>query len=51
VQDKERWQDLCEQAAVEQDSKKLIALIQEINRLVDEKLIRVTGKVPPLKPH
>jgi hypothetical protein len=50
VQNKERWEYLCEQAAVEQDSEKLIALIQEINRLLDEKKIRLTGKVPPSKP-
>jgi hypothetical protein len=50
VQIKERWEYLCEQAAVEHDSKKLIALIREINRLLDEKIIRLTGKVMPPKP-
>lgn len=34
---KERWQELCEQAAVEQDPKKLLALTGEINRLLLEK--------------
>ena len=34
---KERWINLCEQAAVEQDTQKLILLIQEINRLLEEK--------------
>jgi hypothetical protein len=34
---KERWQELCEQAAVEQDSEKLLALTTEINRLLLEK--------------
>jgi hypothetical protein len=34
---KERWMTLCEQAAVEQDTQKLMALIQEINRLLEEK--------------
>ena len=34
---KERWMNLCEQAAVEQDTQKLMVLIQEINRLLDEK--------------
>ena len=33
----ERWQELCKQAAVEQDPKKLHALIIEINRLLEEK--------------
>jgi len=34
---KERWMHLCEQAAVEQDTQKLMVLIQEINRLLEEK--------------
>lgn len=38
---KERWMELCEQAAVEQDSKKLVALTQEINRLLQEKQDRL----------
>jgi hypothetical protein len=29
------WQELCAQAAVEQDSDKLLALVTEINRLLD----------------
>ncbi len=38
---KERWKELCEQAAVEEDSKKLIALTHEIERLLHEKLDRL----------
>ena len=34
---KEEWMLMCEQAAVEQDSEKLMVLITEINRLLDEK--------------
>lgn len=34
---KERWRELCEQAAVEHDTDRLIALVIEINRLFDEK--------------
>ena len=34
---KERWLELCELAAKEQDSAKLLALVQEINRLLEEK--------------
>ena len=34
---RERWQQLCEQAAVEQDPEKMLALITEINRLLSEK--------------
>lgn len=33
---KERWTKLCEQAAVEQDSERLIALVEEINRTLEE---------------
>jgi len=33
----ERWFHLCQFASVEQDSDKLIALIKEINRILDEK--------------
>jgi hypothetical protein len=38
----ERWRELCEQASVEQDPKKLLELVTEINRLLDEKKIRLT---------
>jgi hypothetical protein len=34
---KERWLELCAQAAVEQDSRKLAALVAEITRLLREK--------------
>ena len=33
----ERWLKLCEQAAVEEDSQKLLELIAEINRLLGDK--------------
>jgi len=33
----ERWRVLCEQAATEQDPTRLIELIREINRLLEEK--------------
>jgi len=35
---KEPWMSLCEQASAEQDSQKLVALAQEIARLLEEKL-------------
>ena len=38
---KERWVELCEQASVEQDSKKLQKLVQEIDRLLREKRKRI----------
>jgi len=34
---KELWYRLCQQATIEQDSAKLLKLIQEINRLLEEK--------------
>ena len=34
---KEEWMELCEQAAIEQDPDKLVALTQEICRLLDER--------------
>jgi hypothetical protein len=40
-QAKERWMELCEQAAKEKDSAKLSALVTEINRLLDEKTRRL----------
>ena len=43
-QNKERWLELCEQAAVEQDPKRLIELVTEINRLLDEKRRRLQRK-------
>ena len=33
----ERWQELCRQAATEQDPKKILELAVEINRLLEEK--------------
>ena len=41
---KERWRELCEQVAVEQDPKKLIELTTEIYRLLDEKRRRLQRK-------
>jgi len=41
---KERWQILCEQAANEQDPQKLMDLVREINRLLEEKQKRLTAK-------
>jgi hypothetical protein len=33
----ERWRELCEQAAVEQDPVKLMQLVSEINQMLLEK--------------
>ena len=42
--------ELCEQAADEQDPKKLAALILEINFMLEAKELRLTGKVPITQP-
>jgi hypothetical protein len=36
-ENKERWMELCERAAVEQDTSRLIKLAEEIIRLLEEK--------------
>lgn len=41
---KERWLQLCEQAANEQDTERLMGLIEEINRLLEEKEQRLHGQ-------
>jgi hypothetical protein len=42
----EKWMELCALASKEQDSAKLLALTQEIARLLEEKKQRVKGKLP-----
>ena len=41
----ETWMALCERAAVEQDPKKLLELVSEINRLFDAQEKRLSGKL------
>jgi hypothetical protein len=38
---REKWQKLCEQAAVEKDPETLLELTKEINRLLHEKEVRL----------
>jgi uncharacterized coiled-coil protein SlyX len=38
---KERWKELCERIAVEQDHAKFLALIQELNQVLAEKDLRL----------
>ena len=38
----ERWRKLCEQAAKEQDPKKLVQLVKEINDLLEAKQKRLS---------
>ena len=46
MKDKPHWMELCQQAAVEQDPEKLMVLINEITRLLDEKEERLLRKNP-----
>lgn len=45
VQSGETWMALCERAAVEQDPKKLLELVSEINRLFDAQEKRLSGEL------
>ena len=42
---KERWIQLSAQAAVEQDPKKLLELVNELNALLEEKELRLAATV------
>lgn len=41
---RERWMRLCEQAALEQDPERLMELVSEINRILEEKERRLLGQ-------
>jgi hypothetical protein len=43
IQGEETWMSLCERAAVEQDPKKLLELVSEINRRFQSREQRLTG--------
>ena len=47
---RERWMQLCGQAANEQDPEKLTELITEINRLLDAKEQRLKGNPSSPRP-
>lgn len=40
----ELWEKFCEQAAVEQDTEKLMQLVKEINRILEEKENRLSSR-------
>jgi hypothetical protein len=42
----ERWKKLCEQASIEQDPKKLLELVREINDLFAKKQSRLAKEAP-----
>jgi hypothetical protein len=46
VENKERWMELCAQAAKEEDSERLFKLVQEINTLLEEKETRLKRQNP-----
>jgi hypothetical protein len=48
---KEHWMELCEQAAYEQDSDRLIELVQEIDRMLAEKEKRLKREHGADHPH
>lgn len=45
LEDKERWMEVCAQIADEQDRNRLAELVDELNRLLEEKAERL-GIVP-----
>ncbi|MGA8233093.1 MAG: hypothetical protein WB795_16590 [Candidatus Acidiferrales bacterium] len=46
---KKSWQELCDQASTEQDSKKLEALIEEILQMLQENRDRLRKPADPAK--
>jgi len=44
MKDREQWMELCRQASVEQNPKRLLDLTAEIIRLLDEKEDRLTHR-------
>ena len=46
MENQEKWMELCALASKEQDSAKLLALTQEIARLLEEKERRLKGQLP-----
>jgi len=48
-ENKKKWMELCEQAADEQDPKKLAVLILQINFILEAKELRLKGEgaMPP----
>jgi hypothetical protein len=47
MENHEKWMELCALASKEKDSAKLLALTQEIARLLEEKERRLKGQLPP----
>ena len=49
-ENREKWMELCEQAATEQDPEKLMELISQINRLLEAKERRLKGNPSATEP-
>ena len=47
---RERWMRLCEQAVTEEDPERLMELVSEINRILEEKERRLLGQVSASNP-
>jgi hypothetical protein len=47
LENREKWMELCELASTEQDPEKLLALVQEINRLLEGKQERLNKQKLP----
>ena len=45
-QTRDRWVELCEQAATEKDPLRLLQLVEEINKLLSEKEERLLSQSP-----
>jgi len=45
-ENREKWMELCEQAATEQDPEKFMELISQINRLLEAKERRLKDNLP-----
>jgi len=43
---KERWMELCQQAAVEQDPARMLELVSEINDILEAKQKRLSHPLP-----
>jgi hypothetical protein len=49
-ENREKWMELCAQAAREQDPEKLMELIAQINQLLEAKERRLKGNPPATEP-
>jgi len=48
---RERWEEICQQAAAEQDPDKLVQLMEQINQLLEAKQRRLMSQRQDAKKH